>query len=87
MTQKTTPDFESLIKEYQNQLSDLGYRARNINYLNILPQIPKKPTSSTLSGFQKRLSNWKKGLIQLEGERLREITLNDPHLLSNYIKR
>lgn len=69
------------------QLSDLKSRARVVNYKNAIPKLPKVPTSATLAGFKKRLSNWKKGLLSLESERLHQPIKNDPNVLHNYVTR
>lgn len=69
------------------QLSDLKSRARVVNYKNAIPKLPKVPTNATLAGFKKRLSNWKKGLLSLESERLHQPIKNDPNVLHNYVTR
>ena len=69
------------------QLSDLKSRARVVNYKNAIPRLPKVPTLATLTGFKKRLSNWKKGLLSLESERLHQSIKNDPNVLRNYVTR
>lgn len=73
------------LAHYSNELSDLAFKARAVNYKNKLPRLPKKPTESTLMGFAKRLSNWKQVLFLLEAERLNHTIENDPSVLKNYI--
>ena len=45
---------------------ELKQRARKVDYKNVLPRMPKKPTESTMRGFHGRLGNWTKGLEYLE---------------------
>ena len=78
---------EEQISSLTLQLSDLKSRARVVNYKNALPKLPKVPNPATLIGFKKRLSNWKKGLLSLESERLHQSIKNDPNLLQNYVTR
>jgi hypothetical protein len=63
---------EQIVK-LESELSDLKVRARNIGYKNEIPRLPKKLRSkdasfqqSVMSGFYKRLSNWKNGLVTME---------------------
>lgn len=78
---------EEQISTLTLQLSDLKSRARVVNYKNAIPKLPKVPTLATLAGFKKRLSNWKKGLLSLESERLHQPIKNDPNVLHNYVTR
>ena len=54
------------------RLSELKARAIRVGYKNIIPTIPifkkEKPEvhSSQMVGFNKRLYNWERGLIQFE---------------------
>lgn len=57
-------------RKWHSLLSDLKIRARRVNYKNEIPHLPKKPTSSTMSGFRGRLGNWLKVLENLEKEKL-----------------
>lgn len=68
-----------------DQLSELKYRAQKINYKNNLPRLPKKPTTSTMSGFHKRLSNWLNILTHMEKERMHGTISSEPNLLEKYI--
>jgi len=61
------------ITELEMELIELKSRARNMGYKNQIPRLPKnirnKPEGlqvSLLSGFTKRLSNWKHGLVIIE---------------------
>jgi len=61
------------ISKIESELSDLKVRARNIGYKNEIPSLPKKLRTkdakfqqSVMSGFYKRLSNWKSGLTTME---------------------
>jgi len=63
---------EQIIK-LETELSELKIRAKNIGYKNEIPRLPKKLRSkdasfqqSVMSGFYKRLSNWKNGLMIME---------------------
>lgn len=54
-----------------NEINDLKNRARIINYKNVFPRFPKdqlsqKSFDNLMIGFEKRLHNWKNGLLQLE---------------------
>lgn len=62
------------IQELQSELSDYRSRAIQIGYKNKLPTLPKStklnqhglPANHLMVGFHKRLTNWIKGLEQLE---------------------
>jgi hypothetical protein len=61
------------ITKIEYELSELKSRARNIGYKNEIPRLPKKLRSkepglqmSVMTGFNKRLSNWKHGLVVME---------------------
>lgn len=60
------------INEINSELTELKLRAKKVGYKNAIPRIPKfKKThphnhNSTLMGFNKRINNWKKGLLILE---------------------
>lgn len=73
------------LAHYSNELSNLAYKARAVNYKNQIPKLPKKPSLVTLVGFEKRLSNWKRVLFLLEEERMNHTIKNDPSVLTNYI--
>jgi hypothetical protein len=73
--------------ELTNELSELIYRAKKVNYKNIPPRLPKNPTESTMTGFHKRLRNWSNGLFSLEQETNRHnkrIVKTDINLLKSY---
>lgn len=58
-------------EELQNEITDLKNRARIVGYKNIFPRLPKDQNTqisfdNLMIGFEKRLHNWKNGLIQLE---------------------
>lgn len=84
---KSSFTIEEQVSNLTTQLSDLKSRARVVNYKNAIPKLPKNPNSTTLTGFKKRLSNWKKGLLSIESERLHESITNDSNVLYNYVKR
>lgn len=72
--------------DLKNELSDLSSRARKIEYKNVIPSLPERPTDSTMSGFYKRFNNWKKGLFHLEGERIMQHeTTYDNNPLKNFV--
>jgi len=55
----------------KNEIIELKSRARVIGYKNGFPKLPKDQHSQAafdnlMIGFEKRLHNWKNGLIQLE---------------------
>lgn len=61
------------IMKLESELLELKARARNVGYKNSIPRLPKKLKNkesglqlSVMSGFNKRLSNWKSGLIIME---------------------
>lgn len=61
------------IMKIESELLELKVRARNAGYKNIIPRLPKKLKNkettlqmSVMSGFRKRLTNWKNGLITME---------------------
>lgn len=61
----------SISEELKNEISDLKTRARVVEYKNAFPRLPKeqhtqKAFDNLMVGFQKRLHNWKNGLVQLE---------------------
>lgn len=63
--------YNSVPEELSDELILLQERARKINYKNQIPRLPKpqysqKSFDNLMIGFQKRLTNWEKGLIQLE---------------------
>ena len=88
MTTNQIPQ-ETIIK-VSNELSELVYRARKVGYKNIPPRLPKRPTTSTMSGFYKRFRNWSSALKTLEFETNRQtkhtITAN-ANLLENYTRK
>lgn len=55
----------------RNEIVELKSRARTVGYKNAFPKLPKDQHTQAsfdnlLIGFEKRLHNWKNGLIQLE---------------------
>lgn len=61
----------TITEEKKTELLELKNRAREINYKNAFPKLPKDQHSQNtfnnlMVGFEKRLDNWKKGLIQIE---------------------
>lgn len=61
----------SISEQLNNEINDLKSRARSIGYKNAFPKLPKPQLSQSsfdnlMIGFEKRLHNWKNGLIQLE---------------------
>lgn len=61
----------SISEELKMQINDLKNRARQIGYKNAFPKLPKEQYSqkafdNLMMGFEKRLTNWKSGLEQLE---------------------
>ncbi len=55
--------------DIEKQLSELRSRAVKVEYKNIIPSYPKKPTQATLVGFNKRLSNWTRLLEDVEKQK------------------
>lgn len=55
---------EELLKE----IADLKVRASNIDYKNPIPKLPENTLNfeQSMAGFNYRLYNWKKQLLQLE---------------------
>lgn len=80
-------NFQESLQHAANQLHELTLRAKKINYKNIPPSLPKRPSEITMVGFRKRFSNWKNGLKTLEEERTRGtvISANQTTLLKNYL--
>jgi len=68
-TENQTP-----FQELQNEISNYRSRAIQADYKNKIPSLPKStkmnhhglPASHLMVGFHKRLTNWIKGLEQLE---------------------
>jgi hypothetical protein len=61
----------SINENLKNEINDLKNRARQIGYKNVFPKFPKEQYSqksfdNLMMGFEKRLTNWKNGLEQLE---------------------
>jgi len=61
----------SISEQLKNEINDLKSRARIIGYKNGFPKLPKEQLTQSafdnlMIGFEKRLQNWKNGLIQLE---------------------
>jgi len=61
----------TISEQLKNEISDLKNRARIIGYKNVFPNLPKEQNTQAafdnlMIGFEKRLNNWKNGLIQLE---------------------
>jgi len=61
----------SISEELKMEINDLKNRARQIEYKNAFPKFPKEQYSqksfdNLMMGFEKRLTNWKSGLEQLE---------------------
>jgi hypothetical protein len=61
----------AISEELKNEISELRSRARVADYKNVMPRLPKeqitqKAFDNLMMGFNKRLQNWKNGLIQLE---------------------
>lgn len=61
----------SINEQQKKELTDLKSRALSVNYKNGFPRLPKEQNSQStfdnlMIGFEKRLDNWRKGLIQLE---------------------
>jgi len=78
------------INNSASELSSLISRAKRVSYKNFPPRLPKKPTPSTMMGFEKRLKNWTAGLQMLEVEYARQakhIVVANNNLLENYIKK
>ncbi len=55
-------------EEFLQELNDLKSRALKVNYKNQFPKLPSKKYNfeQSMVGFNYRLSNWKKQLLQLE---------------------
>lgn len=57
-------------EELLSELAILKQRAIKVGYKNIIPRLPKSfyigHSEHLMQGFQKRLTNWKNYLIQLE---------------------
>lgn len=66
---------------------DLLSRAKRVNYKNKIPKEPLTPTTSTMRGYYKRLTNWYKQLAILEKERIEEVknVRKSVNLLANYV--
>lgn len=61
----------SINEQKKKELTELKSRALSVNYKNGFPKLPKEQNSQAIFdnlmiGFEKRLDNWKKGLIQIE---------------------
>ena len=61
----------NISEELKKEINDLKSRALSINYKNVFPKFPKDQMTQVafdnlMIGFEKRLHNWKNGLIQLE---------------------
>lgn len=61
----------SISEDLKKEINDLKNRAREIGYKNAFPKLPKEQYTqhafnNLMMGFEKRLQNWKNGLIQLE---------------------
>ena len=54
------------ILKIESELVELKSRARTSGYKNGIPKLPENYQDSSMIGFYKRLSNWKKGLIVAE---------------------
>lgn len=62
------------LQELQSELSDYRSRAIQADYKSKIPSLPRStkmnqhglPASHLMTGFYKRLTNWLKGLEQLE---------------------
>ena len=64
---------KELILKIELELSELKIRARDIGYKNEIPRLPlklknkdEKSQKAVMSGFYKRLLNWKNGLVIME---------------------
>jgi hypothetical protein len=61
----------TISEQLKNEINDLKNRAKTIGYKNVFPNLPKEQNTQAafdnlMIGFEKRLNNWKNGLIQLE---------------------
>lgn len=61
----------AISEQLKNEISELKSRARTVDYKNVMPRFPKeqltqKAFDNLMIGFNKRLDNWKNGLVQLE---------------------
>jgi len=61
----------SISEDLKKEINELKVRAREIGYKNAFPKFPKEQYSqkafdNLMMGFEKRLTNWKNGLEQLE---------------------
>lgn len=61
----------AISEQMKNEITELKVRARSIGYKNNFPKLPKEQYTqsafdSVMMGFEKRLQNWKNGLVQLE---------------------
>jgi hypothetical protein len=61
----------TISENLKNEIVELKSRARTIGYKNGFPKLPKDQHTQAsfdnlMIGFEKRLNNWKNGLIQLE---------------------
>ena len=55
-------------EEFLRELNDLKSRALKVNYKNKFPKLPSKKYNfeQSMIGFNYRLNNWKKQLLQFE---------------------
>jgi hypothetical protein len=77
-------DISTQAKQLSDELYELTLRAKRIAYKNKPPHLPKNLTISTLSGFVKRYSSWKRGLQILEQELERGTIKTQTNLLKNF---
>ena len=76
-----------ITKQLLEQLEDLKFRAKRIDYKNTIPSLPKKPTESTMSGFYSRLNNWRRQLEVLEKERINESITKTDDVILHYLTK